>query len=607
MRKLLFVLGLFTLAGHCSAAVTRSDLSPETRHFLPPPATLIKLGNGGSVEGELLPDETGSTNTVVVRMVSGAIVSKKRYPKSDVVEMRPEDLEAVFARSLKTLRLTPKSNLTMTAYSEASALFADYLAHWPGSRNAEWVKTQQTAFSDEQKKLSGGLEKLDGEWMPPITAAVTRYHGLSLILRKARAQYRNIEKPDYRNDPAAKRNYDRVLTERRAIARRMPSLMTGRIPILIGEKKFEQAATEMDAFLLFWIDRVTKLRATPGNPNPEGDADFAGMDYSILMDMEKQILKAYLAAGDPAELKAPVAAEPGMVYIPGGFFLMGRDNATPADADFPMRLIHVKPYFIDLGEVSNEDYLKFVEHVRSTRDYSMEHPDAPPLKDHQPANQTSAMGRGTQPVVGVDWFDAYAYAKWKGKRLPTEAEWELAARGTEARVYPWGSTPPTELAVNNPSGRAFLAAEMDKRSPPPPPRFSFIHEEPRPPRVLPDETWDVNQAMPPQAQNEMFMALSPLVSPYGLMHMAGNAAEWVQDVFDPAGYSTNSQFDPICTANGLGHVFRGGSYFSPDLELKTTFRGNATDAQSRRGCGKNDRPVIGFRCVKSIPETNKTS
>lgn len=595
------VMGFMVCSGLCHGAVSRSDLSAETQRFLPPQSSIVRLNSGKTVQGEIVADEEGDTNRIVVRTVSGSIVSKQRYSRSEVADIRPEDLEGVFAKSLKALQLSPKTNLTAEAYARAGTLFDDFLAHWPESKQAAWISEQRNAFADEQKKHSRGLEKLDGEWMPPIRASVARYTALSRILQKAQEQYAGIERADYMTDPVAKRSYDRILNDRRAIARRLPSLMNERIPILIKEKDFEQAAAEMDTFVLFWVARVTKNRANAQNPMIGGDAEFAGMDFQVLVNLEKSILNAYLASRDPSELKAPASSDPNMVYIPGGFFLMGREDATPADPDFPVRLIYVKPYFIDCYEVSNGDYRKFVDYVRKTQDYSMEHPEAPPLKDHQPVNQTPGISRDAQPVVGVDWFDAYAYAKWKGKRLPTEAEWELAARGTDGRLYPWGGKPLADVVVNCPAGRTALAAEMDRRDPPPPPpRFSCKRQEPRPPRVLPEVTWDVNASMPQEAQGGLFLPSEPAVSPYGLFHMAGNAGEWVQDVFDPAGYLKNVQHNPLSAAKGPGHVFRGGSYLSPDTELKTTFRGNAADAKSRRGCAPDDRPIIGFRCVKDV-------
>ncbi len=601
MRVLSLLLALTVISGTGLCAVTRSDLSPATLSVLPPSSSFIKLKSGNTIQGEILRNE-GSTNEVVVRTVTGKIISKQRYSRADVLEVRPENLEPMLANALKDLRLSPKTNLTATAYAGTIALCDEFMKLWPTSQEISWVSEKRTEFSAEQNKLAQGLEKLEGEWMPPIKASVARYTALSRIIAKAQTQYPGIDTQNYSQNPTAKKSYERALENRRAIARRLPSLMTERIPILLQNKDFDQAAAEMDTFLLFWIELVTKTQANRANAIKGGESDFADMDFTVLITMEKKILEAYLANRNPAELTPPANTETNLVYVPGGLCLIGRDNATPADPDFPMRLIRVKPFFIQRCEVSNAEYRRFVDHVRTSQDYSMEHPDAPPLKDHQAAGwKTPALSRDTQPVVGVDWFDAYAYAKWKGLRLPTEAEWELAARGTDNRPYPWGTTAPGEVMVNNPSGRAFVAAEMDKRDPPPPPkRFSCTRQEPRPPRTLPAETWDVAQGIPAELQGGIF-SIEPAGSPYGLSHMAGNAAEWVQDWFDPAGYRVMRQDDPVNTTKSSGHVFRGGSYLNQDQELKTTTRGLGAPPSLNKGCQPNTGlPMIGFRCVKEI-------
>lgn len=600
MRFFTMIVLLGLAAGAVLAETTRTELSPATRGFLPPQTSRIKLKNGTVINGEILPG-TVSTNQVTIKTSTGTIISRRQYEKSDIAEIHPEDLESVFAASLKTLRLSPATNLAASAYAEAIALFDDFLAHWPNSTNT-WIAEQRNCFADEQKKLAAGMEKLDGEWMPPIKASITRYNAMSRLILNLQNQYPGIQQPAYPQNPAARKAFERLLDSRRAMARRLPSLMRERIPILLQQKDFDQAAAEMDAFLLFWIERVTRNRANQANKAVGGESDFGEMDFAVLMNMEKKILESWLAEHKSDSASPPANTDTNLVYIPGGWFLLGRENATPADPDFPMRLVRVKPFLIQRCEVSNADYRRFVDHVRTTQDYSMEHPDAPPLKDHHAAGwKDAALSRDNQPVVGVDWFDAYAYAKWKGMRLPTEAEWELAARGMDGRPYPWGPAAPAVTVVNTPSGRSYVATEMDRRDPPPPAkRFSCTRQEPRPPRTLPPLTWNVDQPSPADPRGGLLEIEAPEMA-HGLMHMAGNAAEWVQDGFDPAAYTAVTQDNPVNNAKSQGHVYRGGSYLSPDPELLTTARGNASNPNLKKGLHPaTGQPMIGFRCVRDI-------
>ncbi|MEI6516881.1 MAG: hypothetical protein WCO77_12985, partial [bacterium] len=299
MRVLSLLLALTVISGTGLCAVTRSDLSPATLSVLPPSSSFIKLKSGNTIQGEILRNE-GSTNEVVVRTVTGKIISKQRYSRADVLEVRPENLEPMLANALKDLRLSPKTNLTATAYAGTIALCDEFMKLWPTSQEISWVSEKRTEFSAEQNKLAQGLEKLEGEWMPPIKASVARYTALSRIIAKAQTQYPGIDTQNYSQNPTAKKSYERALENRRAIARRLPSLMTERIPILLQNKDFDQAAAEMDTFLLFWIELVTKTQANRANAIKGGESDFADMDFTVLITMEKKILEAYLANRNPA-------------------------------------------------------------------------------------------------------------------------------------------------------------------------------------------------------------------------------------------------------------------------------------------------------------------
>ena len=109
--------------------------------------------------------------------------------------------------------------------------------------------------------------------------------------------------------------------------------------------------------------------------------------------------------------------------------------------DTPEREVDVKTFLIDKYEVTNAQYRAFLEHVKRMGDASVRHPKQPRKKDHTPQFWDKRQVNGAdQPVVGVDWYDAFAYAKWAKKRLPTDDEWELAARGKQKLLYPWGNT-----------------------------------------------------------------------------------------------------------------------------------------------------------------------
>lgn len=127
-------------------------------------------------------------------------------------------------------------------------------------------------------------------------------------------------------------------------------------------------------------------------------------------------------------------APAGMVYVPGGEFMMGRDDGD--EYERPAHKVTVNPFFVDLNEVTRQQYLEFISKTGHAA----------------PANWAGKVfpgGAGQQPITDVTWDDAKAYAKWAGKRLPTEEEWEFAARGSDNRRYPWGSDWQTGMANAN--------------------------------------------------------------------------------------------------------------------------------------------------------------
>ena len=172
-----------------------------------------------------------------------------------------------------------------------------------------------------------------------------------------------------------------------------------------------------------------------------------------------------------------------MVFIPAGPFLYGTEK----------RGVDLPAFYIDQYEVSQADYARFVGHVSRTHDHSFCNRSEPPMKlqtSHVPLGWgLPHLSNPRFPVVGLDYWDAYAYAHWVGKRLPTEEEWEKAARGTDGRTFPWGD-------------------DWD------PVRCNWG------PAIGINRTLVPVDSMPEGR------------SPYGCYHMLGNAAEWTDSFYD---------------------------------------------------------------------------
>ncbi len=232
----------------------------------------------------------------------------------------------------------------------------------------------------------------------------------------------------------------------------------------------------------------------------------------------------------------PPAAAPGpeeMAVVEAGWFLLGQPDGPPSSR--PQRRVYLAGYAIDRTEVTNAAFGTFLAEtgyaaVGWDSERARRHPD--------------------QPVVGVLFREAQAFCSWAGKRLPTEAEWEKAARGSDGRSYPWG------------------------------------------------EVWDARRANTLESNLGGVVPVASYpqgASPYGLLDMAGNAAEWVSDYYDPAYYSYAPDSNPQGPDRVLDHVLRGGSWASDRAHAQTFYRDASHSVRPN--------PRVGFRCAVGLSDS----
>ncbi len=260
-------------------------------------------------------------------------------------------------------------------------------------------------------------------------------------------------------------------------------------------------------------------------------------------------------SSETAQPDKPESAEPvpeNMVRIPSGFFSMG-SNKNGED-ELPEHKVYIDTYFIDKYEVSAKDFAEFLNAVDNVKGYYLDNKFGVLTYT---GRFKPRPGLDMLPINNVNWNGAKAYCKWKGKRLPTEAEWEKAARGEDKRQYPWGNTPPT----------------------------------PEQARYL--QTWTEelgHRVMVPVD------GLEAGKSPYGLFNMAGNVKEWVDDWYDREYYSEESDYaNPRGPIGGEFKVLRGGSWRDLAGFLYSSFRNNSYPDTRLED--------YGFRCAKSAEKT----
>ncbi|HMO50460.1 MAG TPA: SUMF1/EgtB/PvdO family nonheme iron enzyme [Kiritimatiellia bacterium] len=581
-------------------APTRSvPFSEEARALLPDTREVtVVLKDGTSHTGQL----TGQTaEKISLRMERGrGIAFQQEFNRADVRsvdEKNPADLLAPRLLGLKELL---DGTPTEEQLERAVRLLKEFTEKADDHRATPAIRQLLSNAEFQAEQMARGLQKIGGAWLPPVQASIQRFDQAEDRIREMEERFRGINAPSFPANPQAKAFYDNLVVARRDIARALPQMIAERLPVLLDEKRFDEAVDELNAFQTFFLTRVIGTEAAARRLGPADAALFEQMDIQYFFRMQQRIMDAYRLTVPAITVSPEDTSE--TVTIPAGFFLRGHAQAAPGSDVFPALITFVDEFQIDRYEVSNAEYRKFVEYAETTGDSSMDHPDAPPLKNRRPAGwDHPELSGDDQPVVGVDWFDAYAYAKWKGKRLPTEAEWEKAARGLETLVYPWGEAKPADVFANNVSGRSSLSARINQaRQPSAPVDTRRGAPPPPPPFQLPKATWSVFSLVPEDAVLNMIAPDLPAISPYGVYHMAGNAAEWVHDYYQANYYTTAPARNPTGPEAGEGRVIRGGSFISPDGEL-TTFSRMAADNRNptfRQGITRDRTPFVGFRCAQ---------
>lgn len=234
-------------------------------------------------------------------------------------------------------------------------------------------------------------------------------------------------------------------------------------------------------------------------------------------------------AAEPSDRASNYEPEDDMVFVPQGTFIMGDDEGSRDEQ--PQRRVHLDSFWIDKMPVMNIDYRLFVE--------ATGHRKPPHWTSFFPEDKWS------QPVTNVSYDDAQAYARWAGKRLPTEAEWEKAARGTLGQTYPWGD--------------AFRRDHVNS---------SNEHGGLTPVDKFPGGA-----------------------SPYGVLDMVGNAMEWCEDWYYDDYYRRGPDKNPEGPEGGQYRIVRGGFYGGNKADVRCTSRHWAPP--------ENMQDHIGFRCAKT--------
>ncbi len=436
------------------------------------------------------------------------------------------ETQRIFPLALDVNELIAETHYRLKQYTAAATQLEHIIAQSPGAQHAHiqlgWIRYLEDKLEDAITRTEQGLAAGKD---PRMQSLAQMNLGLFHLIQGKTEE--------------AERLYNKVLEYKDEILVRA---MTD--DLVEAQNRFSEK-NEI-AFFLGWIfsESGDSSKAVPHlkhflGKQPEGP----------LAERARVILKQAEKNATPKTESAPE----GMVLIPEGFFIMGSD--IHGQDEQPRHKVFLDAYYIDETETNNRDFAEFLNSVADPKDrkkFFKSQKFSTIISNG--SRYRSAPGAEEYPANSVTWFGAKAYCKWRGKHLPTEAEWEKAARGADGQTYPWGENPPTHALA-----RYF-------------------------------QTWTKEQGfrtlMPTRSMPEGR-------SPYGLYHMLGNVKEWVDDWFDREYYKQEShKVNPASPLGGEFKVLKGGSWRDIKSILYASFRNN-----SFPGSGLDD---YGVRCAKSV-------
>lgn len=302
-------------------------------------------------------------------------------------------------------------------------------------------------------------------------------------------------------------------------------------PTELEIQNYTSTATELDVFEQRYAPTVPDLipRAPLPQAKPKPAAPTAILHWGWVLGLAALALLALLVTHRYTPSIVNPIDNARLLFIPAGGTLIGTNSGE--DDESPTHLVYLDAFWIYQTEITNAQYTRFVEETGRKAPETLQGL----LRDH--------------PVINVTWFDADAYCQWAGGRLPTEAEWERAARGSNGRTYPWGNR------------------------------------------------WDETKANSVE-KDDGYNVTAPVgsfpkgASPYSVLDMAGNVWEWVADYYSKDYYSSSSAKNPTGPEEGSLKVLRGGSWLNDELSLRATERVGGIPASSFSN--------YGFRCAQSL-------